>query len=93
MHFFVINVWRSHRTSFCSAKYFRDFCVTIKQNVKQFLSRHLVPKIPGLQPVLALWTFPRGNPDFPLTKLPLSPNETFSFPKALSVSCFRVFIL
>ena len=44
----------------------------------------LRPEILVFQPILALWTFLRGNSDFPLTKLPLSPNETSRYPKALS---------
>ena len=74
-------------TTFCKAKQFcafRDFCVTINQYVKQFQNRHFHRGIPVFQPISAFWTFPRGNLDFPLTKLPLSPNETSRFPKALS---------
>ena len=74
-------------TPFCRAKHFCAFCdfrVTFKQNVKQFQDYYFRPKIPVFQPISASWTFPRGNLDFPLTKLPLSPNETSRFPRALS---------
>ena len=42
------------------------------------------PDIPDFQAFSAPWTFVRGNQDFPLTKPPLSPNETICFPKAFS---------
>ena len=76
---------------FCRAKHFCAFCVfcvIIKQNVKQFHNPYYHPEILVFQPISAFWTFPRGNLDFPLTKLPLSPNETSRFPRALSVSYF-----
>ena len=83
----VWSVW----PPFCRAKHFCVFCVfcvTFKQNVKQFQDCYFHPEIPVFQPISASWTFLRGNSDFPLTKLPLSPNETSLFPKVLSASCF-----
>ena len=80
-------------TPFCRAKHFCAFCVfcvIIKQNVKQFRNHHFRPEIPVFQPISASWTFPRGNSDFPLTKLPLSPNETSRFPRALSAFYFHI---
>jgi len=64
-----------------------NFCknhAATKFNVKQFLNRHFCPDIPALRPFQPPGTFLRGNSDFPLTKPPLSPNETIRFPKAFS---------
>ena len=88
----VWSVW----PPFCRAKHFCVFCVfcvTFKQNVKQFQDCYFHPEIPVFQPISASWTFLRGNSDFPLTKLPLSPNETSRFPRPLSAYYFCIFIL
>ena len=83
----VWSVW----PPFCRAKHFCVFCVfcvNTNRNVKQFQNDYFRPKIPVFQSFSASWTFLRGNSDFPLTKLPLSPNETFRFPRVLSTPCF-----
>ena len=55
-----------------------------KINCKAISESSFHPDIPDFQAFSAPWTFLRGNSDFPLTKLPLSPNETSRFPRALS---------
>ena len=70
--------WISHFLIFC--KILR----ACKINCKAISESSFLPDIPDFQAFSAPWTFLRGNSDFPLTKPPLSPNETPSFPKALS---------
>ena len=53
----------------------------------------MAPDIACFPSFSALRTFLRGNSDFPLTKRPLSPNETLRFPKALSAFRSYAFVL
>jgi hypothetical protein len=79
--------WFSHFLFFVKS------CVTTKFSVKQFQNRRFRPDTPDFQPFSAFWTFVRGNSDFPLTKPPLSPNETTRFPKALFTLSLQAFFL